>query len=303
MQTEQPTTHSVPYPLQDELAQGLLGRLARLNGLSSFNTVSKLLTEYSHRGNSIPQLWQLAEICRMDFFIFTANHSMLPILSPLTEKDCSFEEIHNRNQNILCNGLSIPKKQLRWCKTCSHLDIKKRGFSYWRRQHQINGVDWCIEHQHPLVCTSVESAIHSPGHTTTYGLEELNQTIITEETKYPAIQRLQNIMLGLLHRPIPIRFRAWSEAIANRISLRISISKEKILVSNLIREAFPATWLLRHFPDISGKDPKTRISGIDTAYMDIYRKHLSSLRCAAILAVLFDSAEHAMEALEAAESK
>lgn len=55
--------------------------------------------------------------------------------------------------------LGRPEKTLRLCECCLKEDLSFRGFSYWRRSHQLIGVTWCTKHERPLLQTSLSSAM------------------------------------------------------------------------------------------------------------------------------------------------
>lgn len=301
MKKENHHIHSVPYPLQDELALGFLGRFARLNGLSSFNAASKLLTACCPNKNRIPQLWQIAELCKINYTTFTIRHSMLPVMPTLIRNNIDHQGMIRHFTKISQKGLSVPTKNLRWCKICTHLDIEKRGFSYWRRQHQIEGIDWCIEHQHPLAYTSIKSAIYCPGHATTYSSEELSQTTIAEENKYPAIKRLQSIALCILHHPIPINYFTSGEIYKYHYFSTYCNNKNHLPTKNMIMEAFPETWLLRHIKHYSDTYQQVKINSINRVSIDMFLGKKSFLELLIILTIAFDSTKIAMSALAVAE--
>ena len=69
------------------------------------------------------------------------------------------------------------------------------------------------------------------------------------------------------------------------------------VTSDLILEHFPQSWLKRHMPEVASKQALTYIRKIDGACID---RHVAypALACAAILTVLFDSAEEALTTLD-----
>lgn len=305
MQSEQSMIRSVPIPLHDELALGLLGRFTRLNGLSSTARATKFLRTYQSDGEDAPLLWLIAEACGQDRSVFSAKHSMLPAMSPISKHVDSTQDADSSYRRIHRRGMHLPTGQLRWCPECSRMDVEERGFSHWRRQHQIVGVDWCVGHRLPLISTSTELAIHPPGHPATHGSLCTTQANTEEETRHPALQRMQQIMFRWLHRPNPIRLAAWAEVVSEQCrnaDLRMGEIGKRPVASDLIQEAFPASWLARHIPEIASKEPRSFVRKVDGAYID---KHVAypALACATILAVLFDTAEHALDALEATDNK
>lgn len=68
-------------------------------------------------------------------------------------------------------------KFLRYCPTCSELDIKEHGETYWHRKHQLPGMLVCTEHGGPLIasCTLIQ-----PGRT-----DCLDATLVANEPLRP----------------------------------------------------------------------------------------------------------------------
>ena len=296
---------SVPIPLQDELAIGLLGRFTRLNGLPSTARMAQSLRAGQSKKDETPLLWLTAVACGQDESVFSARHSMLPVMYPISRYVGNERHAGSKHERTYRRGMTLPTEKLRWCPECSRMDIEKRGFSYWRRQHQVAGVDWCIDHRLSLICAPSEVAINAPGHQATYGPLSTAQANIEEEAHYPALLRLQQIMVGWLHRPNPIRLAAWAEVVGEQCrsaGLRIGEIGKRPVVSDRIQKMFPASWLTRYMPEIASKAPQAFVRKVDGACID---KHViyPALACAAILAVLFESAEQALAALEMADHR
>lgn len=298
-------TRNTPTPLHDELALGLLGRITRLNGLPSIAWATKSLKAGKPDGKNTPLLWLIAEACGQDRSVFSAEHSMLSVMYPISRYTDRMRDAGSKHHNIRYRGMTLPIEQLRWCPECYRMDIEERGFSYWRRQHQISGVDWCVNHRLPLICAPMEAAVHSPGHPDTQGSLSAAQEDIGKEERHPVLQRLQHVMVGWLHRPNTIRLAAWTDVVSEQCrnaGLRIGEIGKRPVASDLIQEAFPASWLARHLPEIASKEPRSFVRKVDGAYID---KHVAypALACATILTALFDTAECALDALEAADNR
>ena len=150
---EPPAVARVPHGfvmcagMPDELAQAHAARLARLNGLSS--TMS-MVAEV--RRDAIPDSRETVEIllrllaradgCSPD--LYCQRHSLYPyrrIVSTLGEQQyleaqrASF--IHPRYR---------AHDTMRFCSKCATEDLAQHGFSWYRRRHDIPGIDRCIVH-------------------------------------------------------------------------------------------------------------------------------------------------------------
>lgn len=296
-------THSVPIPLPEELALGLLGRFARLNGISSIVHSSRSLRVVQSNGNDKPILWLLAAACDQSEAVFSSRHSMLPVIYPISKYSDGTRDRDVALWHAVKSGLSIPAAQLRWCPECHRGDVEERGYSHWRRHHQLAGVDWCADHQFSLNCAPLEAVIHAPGHPATCGHNSVPPAIFEQEFQHSALAKLQQVMVGWLQRPKPVRLAAWTEVVGTRCreaGLRMGEVGKRPVVSDLICKMFPASWLARHIPEVATKEPRTFVRKIDGACID---KHVAypALACAAILTALFESAQQALEELDKAD--
>jgi len=228
---------------------------------------------------------------------------MLPALHPISKYVDSPSEVGYLQRIESTYGLALPTKNLGWCPKCATQDSACRGFGHWRRQHQLAGVDWCAEHQQPLYRAPLELAIHCPGSLLLERLPTAGMVDIEKEVGDLALLRFQQIMIGWLRQPSPIRLAAWAQVVRKKgqeIGLRICEIGKRPIASDLIRQMFPRSWLARHIPEIADKRFATCIRKVDGACID---KHVTypTLACAAILTVLFETAEAALEALATAD--
>jgi|GEM_PF-2141784 len=298
-------TYSLPIPLQDELALGLLGRFARINGLTSTQWAVRSLQARHPEGKNAPLLWQMAAAFGRSDVDFSSHHSMLSVLFPISAYKGSEREVARSRHVAHSRGMDIPTHQPRWCPHCAALDMERRGFGHWRRQHHIAGVDWCVDHHIPLICAPLGSTLHAPGQPATQGTLAAPAETLEKESGHPALIRIQRIMAGWLHRPQPVSLAAWTKVVGERCrsaGLRIGEVGKRPVVSDRIREEFPVSWLTRHMPEICLKEAQSFVRKVDGACID---KHVAypALACASILAVLFECADQALDALEQADQE
>ncbi len=290
-----------PIPMQDELAIGILGRFARMNAIPSLDLAARTINSQTNARNP-NLLWLLAEVCGKSAREFSLKHSLLPVLCPILKgaENPSFNggdlfSESNRAMNCLLG-------HIRWCQECCQNDIDNHHFSYWRRLHQIVGLERCPHHLTPLVQTSQKFAINNPGHPATIATVSKPLTATKPEMENSVFMRMQEIIIGLLQRSCPIAVKAWLNVVRVRCDvagLRIPETGNFPVVSNLIRESFPSNWLTRYIPLVARKSPNTFIREIDGACIS-KRLQYPTLVYASILSVLFDSSEQALHALDAA---
>lgn len=296
---------NLPIPLDDELAIGVLGRFARLNAILSMAWATQSIKVAFPSDDNIPTLWLIAQACGAPVADFTAKHSMIPVLYPVSRHTGSEREANHRRHLANFYGLSASASGRRWCPRCAETDHGDLGVAYWRRQHQINGIDWCPTHHIPLSILTEESAISVPEEPPDLSQVAVSTIDLQHELASPAIHRLQGILLGWLQRPEPVHVRAWGDAVRERchaLDLRIGEVGKRPVTSDLILEHFPQSWLKRHMPEVASKQALAYIRKVDGACVD---RHLAypALACAAILAVLFDNAEDALTTLDLAHRR
>lgn len=292
-------TRSHPIPMQDEFALGILGRFARMNAIPSLDLAVRSIRHQTNERDS-QLLWLLAEVCGKSKCEFSSKHSVLPVLSPISKFTGNSVESWGDlplKKNRVMNCL---QGHIRWCQECHQNDIDKHHFSYWRRSHQIVGIDWCSHHLTPLIKINQKFAINNPGHPATINTALTTLTTTKQEIENATLMRMQEIMFGWLQRSYPIGLQAWANVtrVKCRVAgLRIGEIGKRPVVSDLIREHFPSSWLSRHMPEVASKSPNAFVRKIDGACID---KHVAypALAYASILSVLFDSSEQALYALD-----
>ena len=298
--------YCVPEPLEDELAAGVAGRLARLNGLPSIAVAIDCIAGVKRRhkvSEKVPKLWRLAELVGKDRFEFSNSHSMLPALFPVSRYLDTVSEESSIQSLAMLRGMQTPHKVLRWCQACVQRDLATRGFSIWRRQHHLDGVDICMEHELPLVTAATHDAYRPPGHSSAMCSTHSGSDELLRECNVASLARFQSLMSRWLARRTPLRVAAWGSAIGTRcrdVNVRVGNLGSLPTVSDLLRDQMPLSWLHRHLPEVANKSHKEFIGRVDGACY-AQRVPYPSLTCTAILAVLFSSADEALDALDAAD--
>jgi hypothetical protein len=298
-------SHSLPIPLGDELALGVLGRYARLNGISSIPWAVKAIRSLFQEDKGFPTLWMLAKACGRKPFEFAVKHSMLPALFPISRYGGTEQEPSGRRRLATAYGFSASAAGLRWCPECARPEQNKREVGHWKRAHQINGIDWCVIHYVPLISVPLDAAIFAPSHAISPAPPDFSPLGLEDELSNRALQRLQHIFLEWLQAPTPLHLRAWSQVVSQRcqkLQIRIGEVGKRSVVSDLILSQFPRTWLSRHLPEVAVKQERSYVRKIDGACVD---KHVAypALACGTILAVLFESAEEALAELTQANQQ
>jgi hypothetical protein len=91
--------HNMPIPLNDELALGLLGRFARLNGMSSTTWAINAIKSTFQETENVPKLWLIAKACAVNKSEFSSKHSMLPVMYPISRYVGTEREAGNKHHH------------------------------------------------------------------------------------------------------------------------------------------------------------------------------------------------------------
>lgn len=165
-----------PTPFEDELAYSLFARYYERSGYINYRSVAEDLfvnpnvkpnIEFCNLLTNDIQRW----IGSMEEFV--DKHTMLPYyLFPLPpERQCkALKKAYAMNVKELVNTLIIPRsrttKYLRFCPLCVENDRNTIGYTYWRRSHQMYGINVChlhgcrlLDSDVPIVSTSSPSVI------------------------------------------------------------------------------------------------------------------------------------------------
>jgi len=297
--------YSIPSPLPEEFSLSILRRFTRLNAMPSIAAAKRTLVASSDERRSTPLIWLLADMCHIDRIDFSNRHSLIPALFPVSKYADTPPDSQIRRGVAISYGFKTSSENLQWCPDCAKTDTEKYGLSYWHRTHQLMGHDWCLIHKTPLIASSKLNSTDLPGYPATWGSSQITNELIQQESDNPTLMRFQTIISEWLHLSSNISLRAWSNIIrlkCQELNLRQGESGKRRTVSDLVKEQFPLSWLYRHMPSVADKTQAAYVRKVDGATID---KHVAypALSCAAILSVLFDSADAALKALDDAHKK
>lgn len=141
-------------PLPDELAQGYMGRLARIHGwhndtASRAAMISWLRTQ-GQDGLDYSVIELLASVACQSLGQFTQSHTILPFRRFVTHDKDDVEGPNVQRSTLKLFGTVELRPHPCFCEQCVIEDVKFHGFSYWRRSHQLPGLFWCTKHGQPL---------------------------------------------------------------------------------------------------------------------------------------------------------
>lgn len=294
--------------MPDELAIGHAVRLAILNGLQTYQRLILALraqtsTESGAR-KTIPVLYLLAKAVGMPEQSYAARHSMLAALVATASKgkDVVFGSPETCNLTRLF-GMRTPRKYICICTKCVASDLDALGFTYYRRAHQLTGVDWCLEHGDRLKKIQSEEPFSKlPDYWDAQGLTEPLETCSeTFEEASDYVVRYVKIMLSLSKRETPTTVNLANSMIiarARECGFRASLKGRKPLLSDQILAMAPNSWLVGNFPEeLTAKIHNGYVWRIDSLAKS--KRYAGSCESyALVLAALFDSSDLASKSFQ-----
>lgn len=153
--------------LADELFLAYGHRVATENGLSGpaalRRLISKSVAKRPTDENPMARgtRW-LVEISGLSTESVVKWHTLVPLVWHFAPAQgpqrilCTFGD-----GSYLSRANSLLADTARLCPDCVKEDRRFRGFTYWRRSHQVPGVDWCFKHNQILLENEAESPFSS----------------------------------------------------------------------------------------------------------------------------------------------
>lgn len=285
-------------PLNEEFCKGHAGRLSQWNHMdSSRQMLAKLDSMYSpgrQKWQPEPHHRLIARLIGMDATEYAKKHSILPFVRIVTKTEDELGHFDRGSSKIPHAVFMQEREHAFFCRKCAECDAAARGFSYWRRLHQIIGIDWCEEHGIPLSYVARKDPFEVSPHLLVRQAQDVNHELAELVVANPFVYRYYQIArLFLTEGKRVTRFTA-SACIgtqAKRLGLQICQRGKLPTLSDHIKESFPMEWLAEHYPALLKKDACVRHVPLDGAY----RSQLSHGQVYAMsLAALFDNAEVAI---------
>lgn len=241
--------------MPDEFMPGHLARFAYINGFSSSSTFITELTSHSREacknGDPLEIYQRFCSLLMIDSNNYLGKHTMLPI-----ERMAALEEtmIDSYEKPRITHHQSILMKlneRAFFCVTCAEEDVIQHGFSYWRRTHQIHGINWCIHHgtDFPLSHVSGFDGYEKQPHS----ILNAETTILDGNNRSEFIIRYAEISAHILTASIRYPRKHLASVINTRIissGFVISQHSEKFRISDICRDLLPADWLSTYFKSI-----------------------------------------------------
>jgi hypothetical protein len=296
----------IPEVMPSEIAQSYLARLKAINGYPSVRVTSKELRQKYSRigdGKSLVQLpYLLAGAIGKSPEEFCRLHTLLPFDRAVRGDFAELTHGSVLNPKIVqSHGMKLPEPAGRCCPRCVREDIEFWGYAYLRREHQLPGVVSCGKHEELLVWTDGTDALSRSPTQILDSPAPILHGLEPSITRHPVVSRYISIAENWLsgYRPIPLdKMIAVLQVRGEEVGVRRSKKGQKRLISDLALDACPLEWLTLLAPKIKDKKPGVYQSPLDQLF-NFQSAAFQSGYYALALALLFDTAEEALNRIEA----
>lgn len=282
-----------PAPLADEFATGHLGRIAFFNGFPRGQQCEIALRREHHRrcpqSSADPLVNCVAGLIGMDTLQYVRLHTMLPFHAFVLNPAQMTDEGEWGNSVLRRQGLISPRAAAYLCAQCAEEDLHFWGPSYWRRAHQLPGVNWCDRHATPLCYVAEKDAfLRSPMH---WVNSSAARPVPHAEPPIPQVQRFIDVCTSMLDAG-----RVWDGRDVGRklmdramdLGIRVSNGGTRPLLSEFAVAAYPLPWLQEVFPVAKFHGDGRRTHSIDS----VLRCSTSTAEAVALAsALMFDTVE------------
>lgn len=295
----------VRSPLPDEPLAAFIGRMKRNNLYSTDNELFSNLAEYifpkTARNTEINPVELLAKIYGMTPLFLVRHHTMMPLAKLVVwfdrDKEKEVDLAHQRYVNV---ALRNSHNLAYICRDCVAEDMEFRGLAYWRRVHQLPGIDRCTKHGTALLGCSGRDVLRQNPLSFTDTSNQIFDEKLDDMCDNPVVARYVQIaesLLAEISQPIhvediSVHIREW----AKNQNLRVSLNGKRPLLSDRAVEMLPRAWLKKHFPRSETKEYGGFSDWIDGTW---FSRKTPRNPAAYILAlsIMYESADEAINAL------
>ncbi|RKP43459.1 TniQ family protein [Trinickia fusca] len=258
-------------PMPSELGVAHAGRISYLAGFSTLAHFRQETLGKSRNHRKRDEFRQpfkvIAARLGIDPETYLAKHSLLPFFYA-----CPSHKKESYRYQDLVNGWLKPAdgpllKNLRFCLECARQDALDAGIDWWRREHQLPGVDVCIHHCQPLNLVQDDRAAER---LPSYYIRDRRYVRETSpDSDDEIVARYRALAVSLLERriePSHLRVRVGQRCIEYAIGRARKHRSCSTSLSRHVRSRFPHGWLQKHRPTLLHPDYAGRDLMIDAAF-------------------------------------
>lgn len=256
---------TLPALLPEELADTFLDVVVLANGHTNRRDFIASLSCVSHDLSRKSVIEVIAELCMMSVGELARLHTLTPFTRAFVlHKEAQYRHGADVSGHRRHSAMRLPRRSLCFCEKCVHEDRGFHGRSYWRRSHQVPGIEWCEKHGVPLLSCDRESLQLEP-HCYLDRASRVTSTTLPETGVIPRYFGLIGF-LSTMSEPISVHvLQRVVRSALKKAGLRNSEKGKRPLLSDFASEACPLDWLHRLLPTIKDKRPKQHFRSIDNA--------------------------------------
>jgi hypothetical protein len=293
-------------PMPDEISGGHMGRLRWRNEWSDRLTATQalrreLMTDGIASEDS-SALFLLAAASNMRATDYARLHSMMPALRVASDFGAGI--LHGSMQgtrSARAHGVWLPRGLPLVCIDCIREDIDHWGFSWYRRSHQLVGVDWCEKHGRELARVKSRDPfwLTPHGQATSGALSWVGAYCRSFGATSTFVRRYTAIASAMLMMAAPASAADINGRLAERADL-LGINGQdgdsgRSLARSILDQA-PEAWLAEHFPGITASCEGCSVASVDKLLCR--RNHTPEGPTYALaMAALYEDADSAVQAM------
>lgn len=282
----------MPAPETDECIRSLAWRLSLMQGVPGFPNGEF----YRHFAAIVAQVF-------LSRRTLLENHSYIGYFR-FVSKNHAFTPVHEQNDRWSSKTLlRVPNTVVRhFCRFCVEDDLMLRGQHYWRRAHQLPGVEFCPEHRAPLALLNVKSAETASPFLLRQKIADISCIPCKGTQENIEVQRFVELSMAALKAQESVDPDSMIEALRHRASavgVRTTAYGKGISLGDLARSRMPESWIKRNFPALHTKKLGQHSPSVD----DVFRtRHASHKTASYLLAMtlLWDTSSEALSACRSA---
>lgn len=289
----------LPTLMPDELLLGYFGRFGLKNGFPDYasakSQVKNIFINYFNKDYQYPLIYQMSELLLLPQTQIVRDHTLVPLL-----RSVHWNGLDNHHINLAKSvGYKIAKNNVVFCRECVKEDMDYLGVSYWRRGHQIHGVDTCTKHQTYLHMVQDNNAFYMMPSDILDKAKISCPNYKDNTLDHPVIKKYAELIEDYVLMQNSINIHAVLNLLVSASkSLNIRRFKEgrKPLLSDVIKENVPNVWLNLHFPEFRNKVKNVYLHSIDGVFLSHNPTSLFSLILA--ISVLLPQADSSVFKLD-----
>lgn len=246
--------------IQDgELARGYFARLGRVNDGTTDRQLSARLRRsvgLDDRDASKTLVELIGRANQMSVSDLVSRHSMVPFIFHTARSKAGYKCCAWSDRVLRLYGLMHSTRWGMLCETCVRSDLE-RGYSYWRRDHQLPGATTCGFHARPLMRVDDVEAFALLPTDALKGTGSVMQLKHSHNSRADHwVSRYLDFASHFMQQPTPTKESVYISAVGKRAVERGYCRDPRWpsrLISDDIVDVYPTDWLADILPRVSEK--------------------------------------------------